>query len=652
MCGIAGFVSNGDESFDAGIQNAIGERMATALRYRGPDDGGVWTDGSGVVLAHRRLSILDLSPEGHQPMFSESGRYVISYNGEVYNFLELRNELELLGFHFRGHSDTEVMLAAFDTWGIDSAVQRFVGMFAIALWDRRERNLFLIRDRMGIKPLYYGWAGKVFLFGSELKALRAYPDFRADINRDAMCLYLQHSYITAPHSIYHGVYKVAPGHILTLPYGVSNNNGLRDKAYWTLRHVAESGIKNRFSSETEALQALETVLSKAVESRMLADVPLGAFLSGGVDSSTVVALMQANSSRPVKTFSIGFHEQGYDEAQHARKIARYLGTDHTELYITPQEALDVIPELPTMFDEPFADSSQIPTYLVSQLARRHVTVSLSGDGGDELFAGYDRYPRTLAIWERMRRVPKLVRRTAGMALATSPLSVMDVASKVGRVLPGQYNAALTGDRLKKLGRMLASTSPAQLYRQMLTHWPNAESIVRGAQEPEYFFSADRNWLISDDLIENMCFVDMNSYLPDDILTKVDRASMAVSLEARVPILDHRVVELAWRVPIDMKLRMGTGKWLLRQLLYKHVPRELIERPKMGFGIPIDQWLRGPLRDWAEALLAPERLAREGYLDPTPIRTKWKEHLSGRRRWHYHLWDILMFQAWLEYNKVS
>lgn len=647
MCGIAGFIDHRDNSMDARTRVAIGERMAASLRYRGPDDGGVWAEDAGMTLAHRRLAVLDLSPEGHQPMISPSGRYVISYNGEVYNFAELRRELESVGFRFRGHSDTEVMLAAVEAWGIEAAVRRFIGMFAMALWDRKERKLSLIRDRLGIKPLYYGWSGDVFLFASELKALRFHPDFREDIDRDALCLYLQHSYIPAPHTIYKGISKLMPGHILTVPWGARNASELQHLAYWTIRQAAEIGMQNRFVSDGEALEALEFTLGQAVASRMIADVPLGAFLSGGVDSSAIVALMQANSSRPIRTFSIGFYEQGYNEADHARSVAEHLGTDHTELYVTPQEAQSVIPGLPAMFDEPFADSSQIPTYLVSRLARNHVTVSLSGDGGDELFAGYDRYFRMLAIWERMQRIPMPLRKTAGWSFEHSPAALADAASMVGRLFPGTYSSMLTGDRLKKLGGMLLSASPSRLYRQILTHWPDAEKVVKGAREPEYFFSADSNWRISDNHVENMCFADMSSYLPDDILTKVDRASMAVSLEARVPLIDHRVVELSWRIPVNMKIRNGTGKWLLRQLLYKHVPKALMDRPKMGFGVPIDQWLRGPLRDWAEALLAPERLQREGYFNPAPIRKKWKEHLSGQRRWHYYLWDILMFQAWQE-----
>jgi len=645
MCGIAGvWAAKGgnSEALSASVR-----RMTDALRYRGPDDEGYFQDETaGLALGHRRLSIIDLSQEGHQPMTSPDGRYVISYNGEVYNFQELRRELEALGFRFRGHSDTEVMLAAFQAWGVEPAVKRFVGMFALAVWDRQSRELLLIRDRLGIKPLYYGWLRGVFLFGSELKALRAYPGFHAEVDRDALCLYLRHNYIPAPRSIYKGIYKLLPGHILTVPQAAAGETGVRIHAYWSVRQAAEAGMRNRFNSDGEALQALEETLRQAIGCRMIADVPLGAFLSGGVDSSTVVALMQAQSRRPVKTFSIGFREPKYDEAAHARRVAEHLGTDHTELYVTPEEAMAVIPSLPAMFDEPFADSSQIPTFLVSQLARRAVTVSLSGDGGDELFAGYDRYFHAMNIWRKIARLPLPARRALGGVLQHSPVAILAVLGAPLRLLSGR-GRELSADRLQKLGSMLASNSPQALYRELLSHWRQPDRVVLDGHEPDYFLSDESNWGISAEPVESMCFADMNSYLPDDILTKVDRASMAVSLEARVPVLDHRVVELAWRVPMHMKIRGNVSKWLLRQVLYKYVPVSLIERPKMGFGVPIDEWLRGPLRDWAESLLAPERLRREGFFDPQPIQVKWQEHLSGKRRWHYYLWDVLMFQAWLE-----
>jgi asparagine synthase (glutamine-hydrolysing) len=647
MCGITGFIDP-EANYSGGRAErlAIAGAMAHALQHRGPDDQGTWDEDTGVTLAHRRLSIIDTSSEGHQPMLSPNGRYVLTYNGEVYYFSELRSELEPLGFRFRGHSDTEVILAAFEAWGIEKSVNRFVGMFAMALWDRQSRELKLIRDRLGIKPLYYGWSNGAFLFGSELKALKVHPRFASNIDRDALCLYMRHNYIPAPYSIYKGIHKLLPGHILSVPSGAHGLADARDDVYWSHRQAAEAGMRNRFDTDAEALTVLEDTLKDAVSCRMIADVPLGAFLSGGIDSSTVVALMQQRSRDPVRTFSIGFHEPGYDEAAHARRVATHLGTDHTELYVSPEQAMAVIPLLPQMFDEPFSDSSQIPTYLVSKLARGSVTVSLSGDGGDELFAGYDRYFRSMDIWRNLSRLPHGLRRAVGGAIGMSPMALLELASAATRLVPGR---SLSADRLRKLGAMLNSKSVSELYPSMLSHWRDPASVVKGSQMPDYFFSDEKNWKVSPEPIENMCFADLNTYLPDDILTKVDRASMAVSLEARVPLLDHRVVELSWRMPVSMKLRDGSGKWPLRQVLYKHVPRELVERPKMGFGVPIDSWLRGPLREWAEALLAPTRLAREGIFDADAIQQKWREHLSGRRRWHYLLWDVLMFQAWLEHS---
>jgi len=650
MCGIAGlWIRDGASQESLG---ALTRRMTDTLTYRGPDSSGVWSDESvGVALGHRRLSIIDLTGKGHQPMTSPDGRYVMSYNGEVYNFKTLRQELEMSGFRFRGHSDTEVILTAFQAWGVEPSIQRFVGMFAIALWDRRERELLLIRDRIGIKPLYYGWVKGAFLFGSELKALKAYPKFTVEIDRGALCLYLRHSYIPAPRSIYKCVYKLLPGHILSVPQTAVGESGVRVHAYWSVRQAADAGIRNRFVSDSEALQALEEALGRSVGCRMIADVPLGAFLSGGVDSSTVVALMQAQSQRPVKTFSIGFREPVYDEAAYARRVAEHLGTDHTELYVTSEDAVRVIPSLPTMFDEPFADSSQIPTFLVSQLARRSVTVSLSGDGGDELFAGYDRYSHAMDIWRKIAPLPLPARRALSSVLRNTPVAILAILGASLRLLSGR-GGEFSADRLQKLGSMLAGASPQGVYRELLSHWRQPEAVVIDGHDPDYFLSDESGWRVSEDPVENMCFADMNSYLPDDILTKVDRASMAVSLEARVPVLDHRMVELALRLPMHMKIRGGVSKWLLRQVLYKYVPQTLIERPKMGFGVPIDEWLRGPLRDWAESLLAPDRLSREGFFNPQPIRAKWQEHLLGKRRWHYYLWDVLMFQAWLEQNSTS
>jgi asparagine synthase (glutamine-hydrolysing) len=625
--------------------------MAEQLVHRGPDDSGAWVDPqAGLALGFRRLAILDLTPEGHQPMLSACGRHVIVFNGEVYSFNELREELEPKGCKFRGHSDTEVMLAAISEWGLEAAVKKFVGMFAFALWDRRERALHLVRDRLGIKPLYYGWVGKTFLFGSELKALRAHPDFVPEINRDALALQMRHDYIPQPYSIYKGIYKLPPGCILTVN---SNQSGAAKQAtprrYWSAKEVAEQGIANPFKgSEREAIEQLDALLREAVRLRMVADVPLGAFLSGGIDSSTVVALMQAQSSRPVKTFTIGFYEDSYNEARQAKAVAAHLGTDHTELYVTPDETMAVIPKLPTLYDEPFSDSSQIPTYLISALARRHVTVSLSGDGGDELFGGYDRYFVGYAAWQKVGWLPYSFRRLLARIIAAGRVETYNkwlawlspLFSRYGRPKP-------VGQKVHRLAQVLAFESPEALYHQLLSHWQQPEEIVLGAEEPATALTDSTQWASLPGLFQRMMFFDLITYLPDDILTKVDRASMGVSLEARVPLIDHRVVEFAARMPLSMKIRGGQGKWLLRQVLYQYVPKALIERPKMGFGVPIDSWLRGPLREWAEGLLDAQRLRREGYFCPEPIRQLWREHLSGVRNWDYYLWDILMFQAWSE-----
>ena len=628
------------------------DAMNAALAHRGPDDAGLWYDAeAGVGLGHRRLSIVDLSPLGHQPMASESGRYYITYNGEVYNFRELRKELKPLGCTFRGHSDTEVLLAAIEQWGLEHAVKRFVGMFAFALWDRNERVLYLVRDRLGIKPLYYGWLGKAFVFGSELKAFKAHPAFRGEIDRNALALMMRHNYIPAPYSIYKGIYKLLPGHILTLN-SADTGSAPVPTPYWTARDVAEDGAANPFvGSETEAVEHLDILLRGAIKLRMVADVPLGAFLSGGMDSSTVVALMQAQCGQPVKTFSIGFYEQGYNEAKYAKAVAAHLGTDHTELYVTPEQAMAVIPKLPTLYDEPFSDSSQIPTFLVSELACRHVAVSLSGDGGDELFCGYKRYETGRDLWGKIGWMPPLGRQALARSLSAVPAKVLDGGfGWLAPVLRRYGRAGAVGDKLHKLAEILAVESPETMYYRLVSHWKNPAGVVIGAAEPPTVLTDCDRWANLPDFTQRMMYLDLVSYLPDDILVKVDRASMGVSLEARVPLLDHRVVEFAWKIPLSMKIRNGQGKWLLRQVLYKYVPKELIERSKMGFGIPIDRWLRGPLRDWAESLLDETRLRREGFFNPTPIRQKWNEHLSGKRNWQYYLWDVLMFQAWLEDNR--
>ncbi len=622
--------------------------MADTLAHRGPDDSGVWTDSAaGVALAHRRLSILDLSVAGHQPMVSASGRYVIVFNGEVYNHLEIRRKLNFSTW--RGHSDTETLLEAIDTWGIRQSLEELTGMFAFAVWDRKDRCLTLARDRMGEKPLYYGRTGTSLLFASELKAFRAFPGFSPSINRDALALLMRHNYIPAPWSIYEGVSKVLPGTSLTL---ASPDSPAAPGAYWSAREAARAGIAHPFpGDESEAKDELERLLKSAVKAQMVADVPLGAFLSGGFDSSLVVALMQAQATRPVKTFTIGFHEEVYNEAGHAKAVAAHLGTEHTELCLTPRECRDVIPRLPAIYDEPFADSSQIPTFLVSELARRHVTVSLSGDGGDELFGGYPRYFRAMDLLGQINRVSANLRRKLIRAVTLVPPAAWDRLFALLRPLTGSRlrNASSPGTKLHQMAKTLGPNTLETLYLSLLSHWHEPASLVLGSREPETPANQPKLWLDCGAQELRMMHLDQVTYLPDDILVKVDRAAMAVSLETRIPLLDHRVVEFAWSLPLSMKIRGDQGKLALRGILYRHVPRGLLERPKMGFGVPIDLWLRGPLRDWAEGLLDEGRLRREGFFDPAPIREKWTEHLSGQSNWQYLLWDVLMFQAWHEHQ---
>ncbi len=648
MCGFAGALER-DTPADRWQEQLAA--MGGRLIHRGPDDSGDWFDPeAGIGLAHRRLAVIDVSPEGHQPMACRSGRFIIAYNGEIYNYEELRADLGSENISWRGHSDTEVLLEAVEAWGLEETVRRTVGMFAFALWDRKNRELHLVRDRLGIKPLYYGWCGRSLLFGSELKALRAHPRFSNPIDRNSVAAFLRHNYIPTPWSIHEGIYKQRPGTILTFSGNrVENRESMKETEYWSLETVTGRGMADPFTgSAGEAVDELERVLRAAVGCRMVADVPLGAFLSGGIDSSAVVALMQAQSSTPVKTFTIGFEEQGYNEADHARAIARHLGTDHTELIVKPEQAREVIPLLPTMFDEPFADSSQIPTWLVSELARRSVTVSLSGDGGDELFAGYTRYGTFRDLHRMIGWCPEPLRQLSGKALSAIPARLLDGALGWLPLRFERYGSGgRPGDKLHKLAEMLKYPSPAHLYLDLLSHWKQPADLVPGSVERPNILWGGEPVPDFHDRTSWMMYLDSLTYLPDDILTKVDRASMQVSLEARVPVLDHRVVEYAWRLPMSMKIRDGGLKWVLRQVLYRYVPRELIDRPKMGFGIPIDQWLRGPLRDWAEAYLDESRLRRDGWFDPAPIRRKWTEHLSGRRDWQYYLWDVLMFEAWRE-----
>ncbi len=637
MCGIVGIV---DASRSAGWLRENVTAMADAVLHRGPDAGGVWIDGeAGVALGHRRLSILDLSELGAQPMVSASGRYVLSYNGEVYNFADLRTELRALGAQFHGSGDTEVILAAVEAWGIQAAVERLAGMFAMAIWDRHNHELSLVRDRVGIKPLYWAQFGRLFFFGSELKALLACSGWRPEVDRDALAAYARWNYVPTPHCIFRGAAKLAPGTILTLRPGALP----QISPYWNLRAL----IKDRphaplAANDSATIDEFETLLRGVVGEHMASDVPLGAFLSGGTDSSLVVALMQAQSQRPVRSFTIGFHEPGYNEATHAAAVARHLGTDHTELYVGPERALAIIPKLAQYYDEPFADSSQIPTFLVSEMTRHRVTVALSGDGGDELFAGYTRYRWAELVRSRFLSLPLALRRGMARFVEMAPSGMWDAA---GKALPRQWRVGRVGERAVKFARFLRQPDADAVYTRQHTHWDDPESLVVDSREPRGApFDATLARDIPD-FIERMQLLDLLTYLPDDILTKVDRASMAVSLEVRVPLLDHRVVEFAWRMPPQMKIRSGTSKWLLRQVLYRHVPQQLIDRPKMGFSVPVAAWLRGPLRAWAESLLDEKRLREAGYFDPKPVRGAWAGLLAGRDVEQEALWGILMFEAW-------
>ena len=645
MCGFAGFIGQPGAN---STHEATVRHMANAIRHRGPDDSGVWSDAdAGIALGHRRLAIVDLSAAGHQPMASQSGRFVIAFNGEIYNHQDIRRELETSGKApaWRGHSDTEVMLAAIETFGIAAALEKFVGMFAFALWDRDTRRLILARDRIGEKPLYFGTNNGVFLFGSELAALWRHPSWQGHINRDALALMLRYNHVPAPYSIFSGINKLEPG-----TYLQAENAGttLTISRYWSAAQTVANGNAKLFTgTPDDAVDEVERRLKQSIAGQMLADVPLGAFLSGGIDSSTVVALMQSLSTRRVQTFSIGFHERDYDEAPHAKAVAQHLGTDHTELYLSSQDALETVPRLARIYCEPFADSSQIPTLLVSQLARQHVTVALSGDGGDELFSGYTRYAVASDAWRRMNAIPAFVRRGTVSALTSlSPQTWDRLISPAAKLLPAAHKLQRAGDRIHKLASVMQYSSLDEVYLRFLSHWPNPEELLVSGREPALHGSDDASGA---DLspMRRMMLRDLTGYLPGDILTKVDRASMAVSLEARVPMLDHRLIEFSAALPQTILRRDGQSKWPLRQVLQRYVPRALFDRPKMGFGVPIDSWLRGPLRDWAEALLDESRLKNDGFFNPAPIRQAWADHLSGARNMQYPLWVILMFQAWLE-----
>jgi asparagine synthase (glutamine-hydrolysing) len=644
MCGIAGFSSGTRASFDSA---QVLRAMTDQLVHRGPDDVGYWIDPRGTVaLGHRRLSILDLSSAGHQPMVSPAGRFHMVFNGELYNFREIKGLLVERGISFRSDSDTEVALAAFDVWGVEASVKRFVGMFAFAVWDSHSRSLHLVRDRIGEKPLYYALLGTDFVFGSELKSLRRHPAWHGAIDKFALASFFRLGYVFGERSIYEGVRKIAPGTIVTL----TSSLDLRVTTYWSGAEVARRGVEGSISSDVESItDELDAALRTSVRGQMIADVPLGAFLSGGVDSSLIVALMQSESSIPVRTYTIGFDNESYNETEHARNVARHLGTEHTEFFVTEAEARDVIPMLPRLYDEPFADSSQIPTHLVSALARRHVTVSLSGDGGDELFGGYARYLEAGRVLGLLRSAPAPVRRGIARLLRQIPpaaLAWMSTASSAKSIgLLRELNPSPS--RIARLADVLVAADMDGFYEASLSHWKRTEDLIGVKSEPLFSVRPGEDAGLSG--AEQMMLRDLLSYLPDDILVKVDRASMGVSLETRAPFLDHRVVELAWRIPLDLKIREGKGKWILRRLLDRYVPRSIIERPKMGFGVPLAEWLRGPLSGWAEDLLDPRRLESEGVLNASAVSIKWREHKSGKRNWQYLLWDVLMFQAWFAEN---
>jgi asparagine synthase (glutamine-hydrolysing) len=641
MCGIAGFLAH----TVAIPAITLLESMGQALVHRGPDNSGVWHDPSaGIGLVHRRLAILDLSPAGHQPMHSACGRYVLAFNGEIYNHAELRVELASTGLAppWRGHSDTEVLLASMAVWGVVATLKRTRGMFALALWDREQRELCLARDRIGEKPLYYGRVAGCFAFASELKALRAWPGATFSTDPAALALFLRYGYVPSPHSIYRDVFKLPPGTILRVAADGRHGD---PEPWWRFDEVVQAGVADPLDlSDCEAVAELERLLGAAVGEQMMAEVPLGALLSGGLDSSTVVALMQAQCRRPVRTFTIGFAESDYDEAIHARAVARHLGTAHTELQVTPRDALEVIPRLADIYDEPFADASQIPTTLVCALTRQHVTVCLSGDAGDELLAGYNRYVWTRALWRRLGPLSAGLRRGLASGLLALPAGVWGrLFGILSPVMPDRLRLKNPGDKLHKLARVMGTVSAEVLYCDLMSQW-HGPLPLRGVHEPASLIAEERRWPQAPTLIDRLMALDTVTYLPDDILVKVDRAAMAASLETRVPLLDPRLIEFAWRLPLRHKVRDGQGKWLLRQVLYRHVPRELVERPKQGFSVPLEHWLRGPLRDWAENLLSSSALSADGLLDPAPIRDLWRQHLAGSNLQHA-LWCVLMYQSW-------
>lgn len=652
MCGIAGYIDFSRSSSKEQLERTAC-RMGDAQNMRGPDGSGQWSDPeAGIALDHRRLAIIDLTIEGVQPMISMSGRYVTVYNGEIYNYRDLREELEASESFagWRGHSDTEVMLEAVEQWGFEKALERFNGMFAIAIWDREERCLYLARDRMGEKPLYYARQADTFIFGSELKALMQHPSMQKEVDRDSLSAYLRYNYIPAPKTIFKNVYCLLPG---TWTCIQADGEIMVPRNYWSLLDCARLAEDRIFTAADDTvIETLEDLLLKVVEREMISDVPLGAFLSGGIDSSLIVALMQQCTLAPVKTFTIGFDDEAYNEAEDAKRVAEHIGTEHTELYVSPRDALDIIPQIPHIWDQPFADASQIPTHLVSRMTREHVTVALSGDGGDELFAGYNRHFKGCSIWNRISSIPVPLRRFAAQAISRiSPESWDKVFKMYGPVLPSSMQMRLPGQKIHKLADVMAASSAVEYYRDLTSCWLNPDDVVIGADEFRSTFLNPEMQPGQDNLTSWMQFMDAATYLPDDILTKVDRAAMGISLETRAPFLDHEIVEFSQRLPMHLRVQDGKSKYALRRILYKYVPQEYIERPKMGFGIPIDNWLRGPLKEWAEELLSVKRLDSEGYFESSHIRLAWNEHMSGEKDNHYKLWNILVFQSWCDHWNI-
>jgi asparagine synthase (glutamine-hydrolysing) len=653
MCGIVGFLF-GDRSQINSIESILHD-MAGSIIPRGPDGYGYWSDGSVVALGHRRLSVVDVSDAGSQPMHSDCGRYVLVFNGEIYNHLILRNSFEKKNkISWKGHSDTETLLYCFSVWGIDRTLESIVGMFSMAVWDRNKKQLVLVRDRLGEKPLYYGWIGqgdvRSFVFGSDLAAIKVHPAFDLVIDRNALAMYVRSNYVPAPYSIYKDIFKLLPGHKLEVGF---DDRVPVIKKFWSIHDCAKAGVTKPFlDGDMSAISLVEQKLIEVVAGQMIADVPIGAFLSGGVDSSVVVALMQLQSATPVNTYTIGFHEALYNEAPHAKLVAQHIGTNHNEIYVGAREAIDVIPLLTNLYTEPFADSSQIPTFLVSKLASQSVTVSLSGDGGDEIFGGYNRYVMTQKMWSRISHFPLFFRKMVASSIQSLPPNILTSAINPLQFLMNSSNRISNiGDKLHKGAGVLSSISHVELYDKLVQCWNPIEIVIGCTSIPTDNNNVhDYSELFNN--VQRMMLIDTVSYLPDDILVKLDRASMGVSLESRSPFLDHSLVELAWRLPHHMKFRDGVGKWILREVLYRHVPKKLIDRPKMGFGIPIDIWLRGPLREWAENLLDVNVLREQGFFKPEPILKKWSEHLSGQRNWQQHLWTILMFQSWLSTQNIS